>query len=133
MTIDRRRSVPLARTTLAALCALGAGAMTLARPSDSAPEGPPTVVPQPRAGDPLPDLTPDELSLFLQGQGEFAQPFTEAEGLGPIFNEVSCSACHTTPIGGSGTKVVTRFGRWDAGVFDPLVGRDPEQPGRCDR
>jgi len=41
--------------------------------------------------------------------------------LGPIFNAVSCVACHSNPApGGSGQKSAMRFGRTTNGVFDPL-------------
>ncbi len=42
-------------------------------------------------------------------------------GLGPIFNNTSCANCHSNPtIGGASALLVTRFGREDKGVFDPL-------------
>ena len=47
---------------------------------------------------------------------------TPESGLGPIFNNTSCANCHSTPaIGGSSGATVTRFGRMDKGVFDPLA------------
>src|SRR5205814_8259080 len=45
-----------------------------------------------------------------------------ADGLGPVFNDVSCGSCHTTPVvGGGSARVVTRFGTSTNGVFDPLA------------
>lgn len=45
---------------------------------------------------------PNDLNLaFLQGDENFEKAFTVAEGLGPIFNNVSCGACH--PGDGRGT------------------------------
>lgn len=42
-------------------------------------------------------------------------------GLGPIFNDSSCVACHSVPaVGGSSTVTVTRFGLHGPGGFDPL-------------
>jgi len=75
---------------------------------------------QPLLGQPLHGLTPAELDLFLEGRVAFATPLTEAEGLGPIFNDPGCGSCHNIPAqGGSGTREVTRFGK--AGTpFDPL-------------
>jgi hypothetical protein len=45
---------------------------------------------------------------------------TVATGLGPIFNNVSCLACHSAPAAG-GTILETRFGRLVRGQFDPLA------------
>lgn len=75
-----------------------------------------------RLGDPLPDLTQEQLTAFLNGLGEFENIETPEGGLGPIFNNTSCANCHTTPaIGGASAATVTRFGRNDKGVFDPLA------------
>jgi CxxC motif-containing protein (DUF1111 family) len=73
-------------------------------------------------GDPLPDLTQDQLTAFTNGLAEFESVETAESGLGPVFNNTSCANCHTTPaIGGSSGFTVTRFGRMDKGVFDPLA------------
>jgi CxxC motif-containing protein (DUF1111 family) len=82
--------------------------------------------PHPRAadnlGDPLPDLTREQLNAFLDGRGEFEAVETIEGGLGPIFNNTSCAICHSVPaIGGSSAALVTRFGRTDGGHFDPLT------------
>jgi len=75
-----------------------------------------------RLGDPLPDLTREQLKAFIDGLGEF-QAVEDAEGgLGPIFNNTSCAICHSVPgIGGSSATLVTRFGRTEGGHFDPLT------------
>jgi CxxC motif-containing protein (DUF1111 family) len=59
---------------------------------------------------------------FLDGQDDFRTAETAASGLGPIFNDVSCVACHNSGgTGGASRRTVTRFGRTDAqGNFDPL-------------
>jgi CxxC motif-containing protein (DUF1111 family) len=45
------------------------------------------------------------------------------EGLGPVFNEASCVACHNVgATGGGSTRLETRFGLTVNGVFDPLDG-----------
>ena len=75
---------------------------------------------QPRAGDPLPDLTAAELQRFLDGRVDYITPLAIVEGLGPIFNDTHCGTCHDNPIGGTGTKTVTRFGSSGKGGFDPL-------------
>jgi CxxC motif-containing protein (DUF1111 family) len=66
-------------------------------------------------GDPVPGLTPDELSRFRQGEALFNKVFTPEEGLGPLFNENQCSACHTDPApGGTGDQFVTKATHWSA-------------------
>lgn len=75
-----------------------------------------------RLGDPLPDLTQDQLSAFADGLGEFENVETPESGLGPVFNNTSCANCHSAPIvGGASAATVTRFGRNDKGVFDALA------------
>ena len=80
--------------------------------------------PPPNFGDPLSGLTADQLSRFRAGQAAFEEEEGVADGLGPVFNDVSCVACHADPAagGGSGARLETRFGRVVNGVFDPLVG-----------
>ena len=50
---------------------------------------------------PLDGLTAEERAAFATGDAQFEKPFAIHEGLGPIFNNVSCAACHsgrsTTP------------------------------------
>ncbi|MFK7739148.1 MAG: di-heme oxidoredictase family protein [Planctomycetota bacterium] len=78
--------------------------------------------PQPKSGEPLAGLTPTELQAFDNGKADFSAVITPAEGLGPIFNQVSCANCHNDPIGGPGGTTVTRFGFDDGkGGFDPLT------------
>ncbi len=85
------------------------------------PPPPPTPT-RPDFGSPLPGLTPGQLAAFAAGVEEFTNEETVASGLGPIFNHVSCVACHSGPaVGGSSDIVVTRFGRTVNGVFDPLT------------
>lgn len=78
---------------------------------------------QPFPGDPLPGLTASELDRFEKGLTAFSTAISEAEGLGPVFNDSSCSQCHGIPVvGGFGTQSVTRFGKAASGPdpFDPL-------------
>lgn len=88
--------------------------------SAAASAGEPTSL-QPRSGDPVDGLTQDQLDRFLAGKDAFGTAFAADEGLGPVFNDNSCSSCHNDPAsGGAGTITVTRFGRWDGNTFDPL-------------
>ncbi len=79
---------------------------------------------QPRMGEPLDGLTAGELQRFVDGKDAFDHVFQEFEGLGPTFNKESCGNCHNSPVGGSGSQTVTRFGILDekGGGFDPLEG-----------
>lgn len=81
--------------------ALGAAALLAACSSP-----PPAAEPEVRAaevGEPLPGLTPEELARFEAGKAAFSRVFTAEEGLGPVYNENSCNACHSAPnIGGGG-------------------------------
>jgi len=67
----------------------------------------------------LPGISDREFEL---ARDEFAKPTTPDDGLGPIFNEVSCGACHKLPVpGGAGDETAERFGRFNAdGTFDSL-------------
>lgn len=75
----------------------------------------------PHAGQPLRGLTDDQLSDFATGRVEFRNRETPDSGLGPIFNDVSCFACHSGPAAGGASNItVTRFGTITDGAFDPL-------------
>ena len=73
-------------------------------------------------GDPLPGLTISQMNQFLDGKSAFMLVQKVEAGLGPIFNGVSCVACHSAPVpGGASTINTTRFGQNIGGKFDPLV------------
>jgi len=73
-------------------------------------------------GDPLPDLTIPQMNQFLDGKNAFMLTQTVEAGLGPIFNGVSCVACHSSPVAGGASAInTTRFGQNIGGRFDPLV------------
>jgi CxxC motif-containing protein (DUF1111 family) len=83
--------------------------------------GPP-IVPQPKMGEPLLGLTPEQLTRFFIGRAAYDHNLEVGEGLGPVFNENSCSSCHNNPLGGPGSQMVTRFGlNDDKNGFDPLA------------
>ena len=130
----RSTPIKLGKITLALLTCLAvlAGA-TAAQKGGAAPwtkrlKQPPAHAPQrpapggaPQFGDPLAGLGADDLAAFTGGREEFEAVETVAGGLGPIFNDSSCVACHSAAgTGGASIQKVTRFGRSAGGVFSPL-------------
>ncbi|MBI2502381.1 MAG: thiol oxidoreductase [Candidatus Latescibacteria bacterium] len=69
----------------------------------------------PPAGDafssPLDGLGPDLNAVFVQGDENFARVFTVEEGLGPIFNNLSCEGCHPGDGRGTPQEGFFRFSR----------------------
>lgn len=69
--------------------------------------------PPPDPGDlfdaPLPGLTPEERAAFVSGDEAFGRQFSPREGLGPIFNNVSCASCHSGDGRGRPENALTRF------------------------
>ncbi len=86
--------------------------------------GEPSVPVGAEPGAPLPGLRPQELARFAAGKGLFDKVFTPEEGLGPLFNENQCSACHTDPAsGGTGEQRVVKATRFVApATCDFLAG-----------
>ena len=73
-------------------------------------------------GEPLPGLTAAELDRFQRGEALFARVFTPEEGLGPLFNENACNACHTDPVnGGTGEQLLVKATRSGPGSCDLLA------------
>ncbi|MGH7731949.1 MAG: di-heme oxidoredictase family protein [Candidatus Eiseniibacteriota bacterium] len=58
---------------------------------------------------PLPGLSPAERAAFVEGDEQFGTAFAIREGLGPIFNNVSCASCHSGDGRGRPENVLTRF------------------------
>src|SRR5687768_8171705 len=58
---------------------------------------------------PLPGLTPAELAAFVRGDDAFARQFSPGQGLGPIFNNVSCASCHSGDGRGRPDNALVRF------------------------
>src|SRR5690349_8806538 len=76
----------------------------------------------PSPGDPLAGLTAEQRDAFNGGHDDFVEVESVNDGLGPVFNERSCAACHTTPaIGGGSARFVTRFARVTPSGVDPLA------------
>lgn len=105
------------RLRLLTVALLTSGAV-LAQVRPGPPANPPA---QPPFGQPLQGLTDDELNAFRQGRAAFLEVERPEEGLGPIFNGRSCVQCHGVPAAGGSSPInVTRFGRVQNGLFDPL-------------
>ena len=102
-------------------------ALTLAACSGGGPKEPQFLVAG-APGEPVPGLDPQELARFRQGEALFNKVFTPDEGIGPLFNENQCSACHTDPAsGGTGDQFVTKATRFTPGTgCDLLAGAGGE-------
>ena len=87
---------------LATACAIGllAGCDTLATQAPA---------PEDIMDGPLPGLTAAEMSAFVRGDEAFERAFAVSEGLGPIFNDVSCGACHSGDGRGIPQNALLRF------------------------
>jgi CxxC motif-containing protein (DUF1111 family) len=73
-------------------------------------------------GDPFSGLAATLLDRFDAGKDEFEEEDGVDEGLGPVFNDTSCAACHLNPsTGGDSDIVETRFGTITDNHFDPLA------------
>src|SRR5258706_3801721 len=72
----------------------------------------------PAAGDALAGLTSAQRSDFFDGLADFRSIETVSDGLGPVFNERSCAACHSVPATGGGSRRAWyRFSRRPNGVY----------------
>ena len=60
-------------------------------------------------GDPLPDLTAEELASFERGRALFSKRFKPSEGLGPLYNSTSCVGCHSDQVVGGGADLYRNF------------------------
>jgi len=74
-------------------------------------------------GQPLPGLTPEQLARFENGKRAFSRVYTPEEGLGPLYTENSCNACHHEPeTGGGGGEPDTHASRFiEPDSCDPMV------------
>jgi CxxC motif-containing protein (DUF1111 family) len=70
-------------------------------------------------GAPLPGISSRELELFRMGRTDFMEVESAEDGLGPLFNGLSCAQCHSIPaVGGTGTILELRAGYKDeTGTF----------------
>jgi CxxC motif-containing protein (DUF1111 family) len=59
---------------------------------------------------PVAGLTAAEMAAFVRGDQEFGRRFAPATGLGPIFNDASCAACHSGDGRGRLENALLRIG-----------------------
>jgi CxxC motif-containing protein (DUF1111 family) len=70
-------------------------------------------------GDALPGTN---ATTFAAAKANFNATESNADGLGPIFNEHGCGSCHQNgAVGGAGQQIEQRYGTLTNGVFDPLA------------
>ena len=60
---------------------------------------------------PLDGLSREEQQAFLEGDEQFGVQFRVVDGLGPIFNDVSCAACHSGDGRGRPENALLRISR----------------------
>jgi CxxC motif-containing protein (DUF1111 family) len=98
---------------LSAACSAGCSAEAVDTPASSVAEA--------LLGDSLSGLTAAQIALFAAGKAVFMDVETVADGLGPVFNERACSACHNVgSIGGSGVQFEVRAGHLEGSTFSDL-------------
>lgn len=80
-------------------------------------------VPEPETllGEPITDISPQQLQNHLKGDEEFGRVFGVVDGLGPIFVSNSCESCHAGDGKGHPSNALTRFNRADGLDFDPMI------------
>ncbi|MGI9078040.1 MAG: di-heme oxidoredictase family protein [Gemmatimonadaceae bacterium] len=90
----------------------------------------------PEAGDvfdaPVEGLTDAEMAAFARGDAEFSRRFAPSTGLGPIFNNASCFACHSGDGRGRLDNSLQRIGSVDDDFLTSVGGpqiQDKATPG----
>ncbi len=109
------RLTHLLLVTLLVACDSGGNAAPTVGP-DPDPDPQPTA---PQLGDPLSDLTAEELAAFERGRALFTKRFKPSEGLGPLYNATSCASCHSAPTIGGTADLYRNF------YLSTFFGRDP--------
>lgn len=102
---------------------LAALAMTfLLLPLAACADSPPAPEAAASVGEPVPGLSAAQLDRFRQGEALFNKVFSPEEGLGPLFNENACNACHTDPVsGGTGEQLLVKATRSGGTTCDLLA------------
>ncbi len=75
----------------------------------------------------IPGLSPTQEQEHLIGDAGFAKIFTNADGLGPIFVQNSCSGCHTGNGKGHPSNVLTRYAHVNGSTVDYLYDKGGPQ------
>src|SRR6185503_10951214 len=78
---------------------------------------------------PLPGLDNGELGDFQDGHAQFRKAFSIADGLGPVFNNVSCASCHSGDGRGRPENTLTRISRDAVDLAVDLGG--PQIQDKC--
>lgn len=107
-------------SSLSALCVGFGAVLSIGVAAQQGPPGGPPPGGPPPGGAPHAGLTAPQQAAFNRGRQTFGKTYQVADGLGPVFNDDSCNACHR---GGAGSNdTVQRIGRLDVrGAFDPLL------------
>jgi len=107
-----------------------AGTAADGRPAteEEEPQGPPPADP---ADQPLVGLSAAGRELFDKGDKLFERTFAVPEGLGPLYIQASCDACHANA--GSGPGSVQKFQVVDATTGVPLADAPELAYGRTER
>lgn len=70
-------------------------------------------------GSHMPGVSDEE---FAEARVTFEAVEGVGDGIGPVFNDLSCGGCHLDgAIGGAGARTVERFGVYGPNGFDPLA------------
>ncbi len=97
-----------ARSAGALLIVATAGCTAPARSVDSQVPGALAVLGEEGFVRPVAGLKEDALAAYRRGRTLFDKPFTPDEGLGPLYNNISCKACHGFPnSGGASAELLT--------------------------
>ena len=81
---------------------------------------------------PVAGLTAAEAAVFAKGDAEFGRRFSPATGLGPVFNNASCAACHSGDGRGVLENALHRIGSVDDDFLRAIGGpqiQDKAIPG----
>ena len=81
---------------------------------------------------PVAGLTAAEAAVFAKGDAEFGRRFSPATGLGPVFNNASCAACHSGDGRGVLENALHRIGSADDDFLRAMGGpqiQDKAIPG----
>lgn len=88
---------------------------------------PPEPEPESVLAAPIEDLTSQQFKNHIVGDEEFGRIFGTIDGLGPTFVSNSCETCHVGDGKGHPLTTLTRFGRYNNGVWDPMISQGGPQ------